>query len=89
MVHPGQVGQAGVVDQGAGVVQRCAKRPEAPSILNQDVYNLVKLIVSKYCIVYGIFERHLQLQDGNNLIGLFQKNIKVQILACSSFDLGH
>ena len=51
MVHPGQVGQAGVVDQGAGVVQRCAKRPDAPSSPNQVVYDLVKLVVFQHCIV--------------------------------------
>ena len=92
MVHPGQVGKAGVVDQGAGVVQRCAKGPEAPSSLNPMMYNLAKLTESKYCIVYGIFARHLQLQDGNNLIGLCQQKytiIQAQILACPSFGLGH
>ena len=84
MVHPGQVGQAGVVHQGASVVQRCAKGPEAPSRLNPDAYNLVKLFESKYCIVYGTFERNLQLQGGNNLIGLDHKNIQEQILASPS-----
>ena len=76
MVHPGQVGQAGVGDQGAGVVQRCAKRPEAPSSLNQDVYGLdsnIALYIWSTCKAFAI--------------GLGHKNTQVQIFACPSFGL--